>query len=233
MKIALIGYGRMGKAIEKIAINRKHEIVCILDKNQTEGELSHADVAITFSIPSAAVENITKAFEAGVPVVCGTTGWLDQIEKIYALCKQKKSAFLYASNFSVGVNLFFKLNRVLAQLMQGHEKEYSALLEETHHVHKLDEPSGTAITLAEGMGEENPHYRKWTMNPKEEGLPIKAYREGEVPGTHSITYASEIDQIQIEHKAHSREGFALGAVIAAEWINGKEGIFTMNDVLNL
>lgn len=233
MKIALLGYGRMGKAIETIAKERGHKIVAIFDKNEKKGILAEAQVAINFSIPSAAVENIKEAFNAGVPVVCGTTGWLEQLEEIHRHCQEMKSAFLYASNFSVGVNLFFKLNELAAKLMKGHEEQYTAHLEETHHIHKLDAPSGTAITLAEGLGKVNPHYNTWTMQEGGKGLNISAHRKGEIPGTHSICYHSKIDQISIEHKAHSREGFALGAVIAAEWLIGKEGIFSMNDVLNL
>ena len=233
MKIALLGYGRMGKAIEKIALDRGHEIVAIYDKDEKKGTLSDAQVAINFSVPYAAVKNLKEAFDAGVAVVCGTTGWLEQLDEIHAYCNKKNSGFLYASNFSVGVNLFFKLNELAAKLMKGHEDQYTAHIEETHHIHKLDAPSGTAITLAEGIAKVNPHYPSWTMDEDKSGLKISAYREGEVPGTHSVTYHAKIDQISIEHKAHSREGFALGAVIAAEWLNGKEGIFSMSDVLNL
>ena len=233
MKIALLGYGRMGKAIEKIALDRGHEIVAIYDKDEKKGTLSDAQVAINFSVPFAAVKNLKEAFDAGVAVVCGTTGWLEQLDEIHAYCNKKNSGFLYASNFSVGVNLFFKLNELAAKLMKGHEDQYTAHLEETHHIHKLDAPSGTAITLAEGIAKVNPHYPSWTMDEDKSGLKISAYREGEVPGTHSVTYHAKIDQISIEHKAHSREGFALGAVIAAEGLNGKEGIFSMSDVLNL
>ena len=233
MKIALLGYGKMGKAIEELAKERGHEIVSIQDKDSTQGDISNADVAINFSIPSAAVNNLKLAFDNDVAVVSGTTGWLEQLNEIHDYCKLKKSGFLYASNFSIGVNLFFKLNELTAQLMKGQEKNYTAHLEETHHIHKLDAPSGTAITLAEGIAAQNDHYKKWSMDPKTNDLKISAYREGEVPGTHSITYSSEVDEIRIEHKAHSRQGFALGAVIAAEWLKGKEGIFSMKDVLNL
>ncbi|MCH1518311.1 MAG: 4-hydroxy-tetrahydrodipicolinate reductase [Flavobacteriaceae bacterium] len=233
MNIALLGYGRMGKAIERIALERGHSIVCIVDKEQQEGSIAKADVAINFSVPDAAVSNIKEAFDHDVAVVCGTTGWLEALDEVHQHCAKKKSAFLYASNFSVGVNLFFKLNELCARLMKGHEREYTAHLEETHHIHKLDAPSGTAISLAEGIGAENDHYAKWSMEENTKDLKITSYREGEVPGTHSITYASTVDELSIEHKAHSREGFALGAVIAAEWLKGKEGIFSMNDVLNL
>lgn len=233
MKIALLGYGRMGKAIETIAQNRGHEIVCKVDQDKINGDLSIAEVAINFSIPTAAVANLKSAFDLGIPVVCGTTGWLDQLEEVHRYCKEKNTGFLYASNFSVGVNLFFQLNRLAARLMKGHEQTYATHLEETHHVHKLDAPSGTAITLAEGIAKENERYKNWTMEEDTDGLKISAYREGEVPGTHRITYTSIVDEISIEHKAYSREGFALGAVIAAEWLNGRKGIFSMNDVLNL
>lgn len=233
MKIALLGYGRMGKAIEVIAKDRGHEIVFVLDKESSNGNLAAADVAINFSIPDAAVANLKMAFDNGVPVVCGTTGWLDHLDEIHTYCTAKKSGFLYASNFSIGVNLFFKLNQLTARLMKGHEESYTPHLEETHHIHKLDAPSGTAITLAEGIGTENKQYENWSMEDEKAGLKITAYREGEVPGTHTITYSSTVDEISIEHKAHSREGFALGAVIAAEWLTTKEGIFSMNDVLNL
>jgi 4-hydroxy-tetrahydrodipicolinate reductase len=233
MKIALLGYGRMGKAIEELAKGRGHEIVSIHDKDSNQGDISKADMAINFSIPSAAVNNLKFAFDNNVPVVCGTTGWLEKLNEIHDYCKLKKSGFLYASNFSIGVNLFFKLNELTAQLMKGQETNYTAHLEETHHIHKLDAPSGTAITLAEGIAAQNNRYKKWSMDPKTNDLKISAYREGEVPGTHSITYSSEVDEISIQHKANSRQGFALGAVIAAEWLQGKEGIFSMKDLLNL
>ena len=233
MKIALLGYGRMGKAIEELAKGRGHEIVSIHDKDSTQGDISKADMAINFSIPSAAVNNLKFAFDNNVPVVCGTTGWLEKLNEVHDYCKLKKSGFLYASNFSIGVNLFFKLNELTAQLMKGQETNYTAHLEETHHIHKLDAPSGTAITLAEGIAAQNNRYKKWSMDPKTNDLKISAYREGEVPGTHSITYSSEVDEISIQHKANSRQGFALGAVIAAEWLQGKEGIFSMIDLLNL
>ena len=232
MKFALLGYGRMGKAIEQIAIERGHEIVCKIDKNLSEGELQEADVAINFSIPDAAVENINSALNQAVPVVCGTTGWLDAYQQVTQKAQENNTAFLYASNFSVGVNLFFKLNKVLAQMMQPH-KEYKVSMEETHHIHKLDAPSGTAITLAEGIIE-NSHITQWKLGEEaKDSVSIQSLREGEVPGTHSIKYQSPIDDITIAHKAHNRKGFALGAVIAAEWIVGKKGIFKMDDVLNL
>lgn len=233
MKIALLGYGRMGKAIEEIALDRGHEIVYRLDKDLEEGHLKLAEVAINFSVPNAAVANIKAAFDCSLPVVCGTTGWLDKQAEINSLCLAKKTAFLYASNFSVGVHLFFKLSRFMAQLMTPHEANYKAQLSEIHHIHKLDAPSGTAITLAENVIK-NSSYTKWVKtNPKQKELPITSYREGEVPGTHTLTYRSEIDAISITHEAYNRKGFALGAVVAAEWIKEKTGIFTMDDVLNL
>lgn len=232
MKFALLGYGRMGKAIEKIALERGHKIVCRIDKEQHEGKLEQADAAINFSIPDAAVENINLALNLSIPVVCGTTGWLDDYDQVVQNTHKNNTAFLYASNFSVGVNLFFKLNKILAQIMQQHQ-EYDTSLEEIHHIHKLDAPSGTAITLAEGIIE-NSDYSQWKLDENgAETLSIRSIREGEVPGTHRISYQSPIDSITIEHLAHNRKGFALGAVVAAEWILGKKGIYKMEDVLNL
>ena len=233
MKIALLGYGRMGKAIESIAKSRGHEIVAIIDKDNPKDSLNGAEVAINFSVPSAAVANITHAINEGVAVVCGTTGWLDSRADIESRCTSKKGAFLYASNFSLGVNIFFALNEKLAQMM-GQHKEYNASLTEIHHTQKLDAPSGTAITLAEGV---LPYIDKntWALeeDAKEKDLPIRAERLPDVPGTHTVDYNSLTDKISIEHVAHNRDGFALGAVVAAEWINGKSGIFTMKDVLNI
>ncbi|HET8885837.1 MAG TPA: 4-hydroxy-tetrahydrodipicolinate reductase [Salinimicrobium sp.] len=230
MKIALLGYGKMGKSIEKIAVSRGHEIVAISDSENQKPDLSSADVAINFSIPSAAFENIAWAFENKVPVVSGTTGWLQDYDKAVALCKKNDSAFIYASNFSLGVNLFFELNKKLAKMMKAFN-EYSVSIEEIHHLQKLDAPSGTAITLAEHI---IPQLDKkgWSLNQSEANkIPIYAKREENVPGTHSIFYHSKIDQIEIKHTAHSREGFAVGAVIAAEWLLNKKGIFHMTDVL--
>jgi len=233
MKIALLGYGRMGKAIEQIANERGHTIVAKIDKNENQGKLSEAEVAINFSIPDAAVANIKAAMEKQIPVVCGTTGWLEQLKEVEDFCLQNKTAFLYASNFSVGVNLFFKLNEVLAKLMHPH-KSYSAEMKEIHHIHKLDAPSGTAITLAEGIFDQS-KYTDWSIDDTkgDSTLPIAVERTGEVSGTHSIEYKSSVDSISIQHEAHSRQGFALGAVIAAEWIQDKKGVFTMNDVLDI
>ena len=233
MKIALLGYGRMGKAIEQIAIERGHAIVALVDKNENQGNLSEADVAINFSVPNAAVANIKAAMEKQIPVVCGTTGWLEHLKEVEDYCTQNKSAFIYASNFSVGVNLFFKLNKILAKLMHPH-KSYTPQMKEIHHIHKLDAPSGTAITLAEGVFDQS-KYTDWSIDETKGGttLPITVERTGEVPGTHSIEYKSDVDSISIQHEAHSRQGFALGAVIAAEWIQNKKGVFTMNDVLDI
>ena len=232
MKFALLGYGKMGKAIEQIALERGHEIVCKIDINLAEGNLQGADAAINFSIPNAAVDNITSALHHAVPVVCGTTGWLDAFPQVTQTAMENNTAFLYASNFSVGVNLFFKLNKILAQIMHP-QKEYSVSMQETHHIHKLDAPSGTAISLAEGIIE-NSDLKQWKMNEvTKDSITIQSYRKGEVPGTHNVKYESLVDEITIEHKAYNRIGFAQGAVIAAEWIVGKKGIFKMEDVLNL
>ncbi len=232
MRFALLGYGKMGKAIEQIALERGHEIVCKIDINLAEGKLQEADAAINFSIPNAAVDNITSALHQAVPVVCGTTGWLDAFPQVTQTVMENNTAFLYASNFSVGVNLFFKLNKILAQIMHP-QKEYSVSMQETHHIHKLDAPSGTAISLAEGIIE-NSDLKHWKMNEgTKDSITIQSYRKGEVPGIHNVKYESLIDEITIEHKAYNRIGFAQGAVIAAEWIVGKKGIFKMEDVLNL
>ena len=233
MKIALLGYGRMGKAIEIIAHERGHDIVATIDKDNPNDVFDHADVAINFSIPAAAVNNITHAIKQGVPVVCGTTGWLEHKEEIEKLCEEKKGAFLYASNFSLGVNILFAFNKKLA-LTMGQYTQYKASMEEIHHTGKLDAPSGTAITLAEGI---LPHSNQQAWKLAEEAnkndLAITAKREPNVPGTHTVNYISETDTISIEHIAHNRDGFALGAVMAAEWIVGKRGIFNMQDVLNI
>ncbi len=232
MNIALLGYGRMGKEIEKIAISRGHTIV--IKKNTEEKvDLNIADVAIDFSLPSAAFNNITNCFKNSVPVVSGTTGWLENYQEAVNLCEKYKGAFIYASNFSVGVNLFFELNKQLSKLMRG-RNEYSVAMEEIHHTKKLDAPSGTAITLAEDIIE-NSDKKKWQLNESasKESIPIVAKRIPEVPGTHSITYNSLVDDIEIKHTAHNRKGFALGAVIAAEWLVGKQGVFSMKDVLNI
>jgi 4-hydroxy-tetrahydrodipicolinate reductase len=232
MKIALLGYGRMGKEIEKIAISRGHEIVIRKDVDDTI-DISLADVAIDFSIPDAAFKNISNCINKNVPVISGTTGWLDNYKDAVALCEEKKGAFIYASNYSVGVNIFFELNKQLAKMMATLE-DYNISMEEIHHTKKLDAPSGTAITLAEGVIE-NSSKKDWELGAisSEENIPIVAKRIPDVPGTHTVWYNSEVDTIEIKHTAHNRKGFALGAVIAAEWILDKTGVFTMKDVLNI
>jgi 4-hydroxy-tetrahydrodipicolinate reductase len=232
MKIALLGYGRMGKEIEKIAVSRGHEIVIRKDVDDVI-DINLADVAIDFSVPSSAFDNITNCINNHVPVISGTTGWLDKYEDAVALCKEKNSAFIYASNYSLGVNIFFELNNQLAKMMSSLE-DYNISMEEIHHTKKLDAPSGTAITLAEGIIE-NTTKEGWKLGDKtsEENIPIIAKRIPDVPGTHTVWYNSEVDSIEIKHTAHNRKGFALGAVVAAEWIIGKKGIFSMKDVLNI
>lgn len=233
MNIALLGYGKMGKIIERIAIERGHSIVYIKQREQVTGSLEQADVAIDFSVPSIAVANIKEALAVQVPVVCGTTGWLEHYSEIVDFCKDKDSAFLYGSNFSLGVNIFFELNDYLAKMMRNFE-QYGVSMQEIHHTQKLDAPSGTAITLAEGILA-NSSYESWTLDPQatDKQIHIDAVREDQVPGTHTVRYNSSIDQIEIKHTAHNREGFALGAVVAAEWLKDKKGIFSMKDVLNL
>lgn len=232
MKIALLGYGKMGKVIERIALERGHQIILKkTSKDNFEG-LEKADVAIDFSVPSSAVENITACINVNVPVISGTTGWLEQYQNIVDYVTEKEGAFIYGSNFSLGVNIFFQLNEYLAKMM-ANLKQYNVSLEEIHHTQKLDAPSGTAISLAEGIIK-NTDFTTWTMNqPEQNQIPIEAKRIENVPGTHIIKYQSEVDTIEIEHVAHSREGFALGSVVAAEWLIGKKGVFTMKDVLNL
>lgn len=232
MKIALLGYGKMGKVIEKIALERGHEIVLKKgSQNNFEG-LLEADIAIDFSLPHVAVENITECLNNNIAVVSGTTGWLEHYNTIVQLCEEKNGSFIYGSNFSLGVNIFFELNAYLAKLMKN-LGQYKISMEEIHHTQKLDAPSGTAITLAEGIIN-NSNYTNWTLDtPKENEIKIEAKRIGTVPGTHSIFYDSTVDQIEIKHTAHNREGFALGSVVAAEWLIGKKGVFTMKDVLNI
>ena len=232
MKIALLGYGKMGQVIEGIALERGHEIVVRKGSDDSFDGLENADVAIDFSIPDAAVGNISACLNADIPVISGTTGWLEKYHDMAKLCDDKNGAFIYGSNFSLGVNIFFELNAYLAKMM-GKLDQYKASIEEVHHVQKLDAPSGTAITLAKEIIEHS-DYSSWAIgNPKEDELFINAKREENVPGTHTVTYESEVDAIAITHTAHSREGFAFGAVIAAEWLTGKKGIYTMKDVLGL
>ncbi|WP_035667785.1 4-hydroxy-tetrahydrodipicolinate reductase [Flavobacterium sp. 83] len=232
MKIALLGYGKMGQVIERIALERGHEIVLKKDEFNTYEGLSNADVAIDFSVPTAAVSNISSCFNANVPVISGTTGWLEHYDEMLALCEAKKGAFISSSNFSLGVNIFFELNEYLAKIMAKFDS-YKVEMEEIHHTQKLDAPSGTAISLAKGVIE-NSSYTNWTLeNAEPNQIHIETKRIGTVPGTHTVTYNSSVDTIEIKHTAHNREGFALGAVIAAEWIVGKQGVFTMKDVLDL
>jgi 4-hydroxy-tetrahydrodipicolinate reductase len=233
MNIALLGYGRMGQTIEQIAIKRGHKIVLKVDKDDTGYDITKADVAIDFSIPDVAFNNISNCLNKQVPVISGTTGWLHDYDKAVALCKEKKGAFIYASNYSLGVNIFFELNKVLAKMMSN-LKQYDISLEEIHHTKKLDAPSGTAISLANDIIDKHNTYENWSLDAgNETTIPIIAKRIEDVPGTHTVTYESDVDTIKMEHIAHSRDGFALGAVIAAEWIVGKTGVFTMNDVLNI
>lgn len=230
MKIALLGYGKMGKVIEQIALERGHEIVLKKEGNNSFDGLENADVAIDFSIPTAAIANITECINRGIPVVSGTTGWLEDYHKMEHLCKEKNAAFIYGSNFSLGVNLFFELNDHLAKMMSKFS-QYSVSMEEIHHTQKLDKPSGTAITLANSVIN-NTDKNNWSIkNPASDDVFIDVKRIENVPGTHSIFYNSNEDTIEIKHTAHNRNGFAFGAIIASEWLIGKKGVFTMKDVL--
>ena len=237
MRIALIGYGKMGKEIEKIALERGHSIslkVTSENRDYKPEDLKETDVAIEFSVPGAAYSNISKCLEAGVPVAVGTTGWYDKLEELTDYCNNNKGAILHATNFSIGVNIFFELNKKLAELMNPH-KDYEPNITEIHHVQKLDAPSGTAITLAEGLLTNFNDKNQWVNEPSNNktDLEIVSLREPEVPGTHTIKYENEIDKIEITHTAHNRKGFALGSVLAAEWLTDKNGVFTMQDMLNL
>ena len=239
MKIALLGYGKMGKTIERVARNRGHEVVLIVDENNraacTDDQLKQADVAIEFTTPIVAVDNYNWCFRNHVPVVSGTTGWLERWSEVMMSREQLGGAFFYASNYSIGVNIFFHLNRWLAQTMVRFS-DYKVSIEETHHIHKLDAPSGTAITLVKDILKEHPEYSSWVLDEGAVGageLPIKAKREGEVPGIHTVTYKSNVDEIQIYHSAYSRDGFAQGAVMAAEFLMGKKGVFGMEDLLKI
>ena len=224
MKIALIGYGKMGHAIEALAAERGHEVTLRLDKDDVWPSVIDADVAIEFSTPATAVENMLHCIAAGVPVVCGTTGWYGSYDTVAEACRKASGRLLTATNFSIGMNIMFALNERLAQLMRG-RSEYSVDITETHHIHKLDAPSGTAITLQEQIMENGER--------KAASIPIESIREGEVPGTHTVRYDSEIDTITLTHEAHSRKGLAVGALLAAEWlVEAPAGVFTMKDVLN-
>jgi 4-hydroxy-tetrahydrodipicolinate reductase len=232
MKIALLGYGKMGKVIEKIAILRGHEIVLKKNEDDTFEGLQNADIAIDFSIPSAAINNISECINNGIPIVSGTTGWLENYNEMVALCNEKNAAFIYGSNFSLGVNLFFELNDYLSKIMSQFN-QYNVSMEEIHHTQKLDKPSGTAISLANAIIN-NTDKNNWSIeNPNADEVFIDVKRVDAVPGTHSVFYTSNEDTIEIKHTAHNREGFAFGALIAAEWLIGKKGVFTMKDVLNL
>ena len=236
MKLALIGYGKMGRAIEGIARERGHEVVSIITSaNQSDFEseaFRSADVAIEFSVPSAALNNVEKAIAAGVAVVSGTTGWTDSLPQIKKLCDEGNATFLHSSNFSIGVNAFFALNKFMARIMNRFP-QYDVEMKEIHHIHKLDHPSGTAITLANGIIDNIDRKQSWSEQPADQSaLRIEAVREGEVPGTHIVTYTSAEDRITLSHEAFSRRGFALGSVVAAEWICGKKGWFTMNDIFD-
>ena len=238
MKIALIGYGKMGKAIEEIALAKGHEIVLRISQENLETftteHIQQADVCIEFSTPHTAFANVKKCLEAGVPTVCGSTAWLEHLEEANALCLATNTAFLYASNFSVGVNLFFKINKMVAALMKLHP-EYNVCMEEIHHTQKKDAPSGTAVTLAEGILEHNDVKTHWVNNANTvaEALTIISKRIDPAPGMHTIQYDSDIDSITLTHTAHSRKGFASGALLAAEFLHTKKGVYTMDDVLKL
>ena len=236
MNIAIIGYGRMGHEIETIAVNRDHEIKLIIDQDNTDDlnelNLKETDVAIEFSLPDAAFNNIVKCLKLKTPVVSGTTGWLKDYDKAAGICKESGTSFIHSTNFSIGVNILFRLNAELARYM-SHLGEYSPSIEEIHHTRKLDSPSGTAITLAGGICGQNPNYKEWCFENEKakDHIPVRSIRTGDVPGSHIITWNSEVDSISLRHEARNRKGLALGAVIAAEFIYNRKGVFTMNDVL--
>lgn len=233
MKIALVGYGKMGKIIHQIAIKRGHDVVATLDETPTLEKLNNPDVVIEFSSPESAFSNIKFCLENKIPVVAGTTGWLEKKPEVEKIALENETGFLYGSNFSLGVNLFFALNEKLAEMMAPFQNDYSCQLEEIHHIHKLDAPSGTAISIAEGIFKHS-DFKSWKLDETQGSeLGITAIREGEVPGTHSVFYRSEVDEIEIKHTAFNRNGFAVGAVIAAEWLPGKVGNFGMKQVLGL
>lgn len=240
MKIGLIGYGKMGKAIEQVALERGHEVVFQVTSSTPveEVNLSLCDVAIEFTKPQLAVRHIDACLSAHVPVVVGTTAWHEALPEVEKRVMETQGSLLHASNFSVGVNIFFEINKLLARLISGHT-EYTGAMEEIHHLQKLDSPSGTAITLADGILNNNPDYISWVLGEGQQPhttsgqLGITSYRKPDVPGTHSIRYASDIDTITITHEAHNRKGFALGSVLAAEFLYGKSGVYTMSDVLKL
>ncbi|MCT1531910.1 4-hydroxy-tetrahydrodipicolinate reductase [Sphingobacterium daejeonense] len=244
MKIVLLGYGKMGQLIERFAMKRGHEVVLIVDESNrssiTSEDLEDADMAIDFSTPDAALENISLCFESDLPLVVGTTGWYEHLEEVKETCLDADQSLLYGSNFSIGVNIFFHINKMLAKAMNPY-KQYDVQVEEIHHIHKLDAPSGTAITIAEGILENSDDKKSWVNSvegsgeeviPKADELLIESLRIEEVPGTHTVLYSSEVDQIEFKHTAHSREGFALGAVIAAEWLFGKKGFYQVTEMFD-
>lgn len=237
MKIALIGYGKMGHEIEKIAIERGHTVVSIIDMNNISDfdspAFKSADVAIEFSTPSTAFDNYCKCFAANVPVVAGTTGWLEHLDEVKKACAEDGHTFFYASNYGLGVNIFFALNKYLAKIMNQYP-DYNVRMEETHHIHKLDAPSGTAITLAEGVIENLDRKDSWNLDVEDKptDIPIRSIREGEVPGIHDVIYESEADIISIRHDSKNRKGLALGAVLAAEFTKGKKGFLGMKDMFS-
>ena len=231
MKIAILGYGKMGKEIEKISLERGHDIIFKIDKDSTVKDIKDADVAINFSTPDSAVNNIKLGLKSLVPVISGTTGWLSDFNRIKELSKKLKTSFLYSSNFSLGVNLFFDLNKRLAEIMKKHD-QYELNIEETHHINKIDQPSGTAISLAEGIIQTG-KYKDWSIiKNNNKSISIKSNRLDKVNGIHKVKYSSMIDSIEITHTAKNRRGFALGAIISAEWIINKKGVFEMKDVIN-
>jgi 4-hydroxy-tetrahydrodipicolinate reductase len=241
LRIGLLGYGKMGKAIEAITQPDREQIVWRIGRDNahtlTQGLLQTADVVIEFSRPEAAWSHVKACLDAGVPVVCGTTGWNQDLPAAEKYCLEKQGAFLWASNFSIGVNLFFALNRYLSKLMDN-QPQYHPVLTEIHHIHKLDAPSGTAITLAQGLVQQATRMLDFQLSTPENNLPeatlpIVAIREGEVPGTHRVQWQSNVDDITIEHRAHSRQGFAWGALTAARWLANKKGVYTMSDVLQI
>ncbi|WP_293914315.1 MULTISPECIES: 4-hydroxy-tetrahydrodipicolinate reductase [unclassified Sphingobacterium] len=244
MKIVLLGYGKMGQLIEKFAQKRGHEVILVVDQHNRETltaqNIQDADVAIDFSVPSGALENISLCFEASVPLVVGTTGWYDHLDEVKDICLETDQSLLYGSNFSIGVNIFFHINKMLAKAIQPYH-QYDVQVEEIHHVHKLDAPSGTAITIAEGILNNSDTKQQWVNElvdegdgiiPKPNELLIESLRIEEVPGTHTVLYSSEVDQIEFKHTAHNREGFALGAVIAAEWLKGKKGFYQVTEMFD-
>lgn len=244
MKVVILGYGKMGQLIEKFATKRGHEIFRIVDKDNRESisasDIADADVAIDFSEPAAALDNIHLCFEANLPIVVGTTGWYAHLDEVKSICEDENQTMLYGSNFSIGVNVFFHINKLLAKAMSPY-KQYDVQVEEIHHIHKLDAPSGTAITIAEGILENTVSKTKWVNDvigegeeviPKPDELLIESHRIEEVPGTHTVLYSSEVDQIEFKHTAHSRAGFALGAVVAAEWVEDKKGFYQVTEMFD-